>query len=190
MIRRMPCAPLALLAAACARPGSAEQPTPKPLRVQAEPAQAMHAGGAAWVAGTLLAAQRAVVSTRIAARVRTVRAREPQSTVPLERPETQSIPAPEAAPDARAHAREMGELLQGAIRSLSEKQREVLVLRDVEGVSAEEAAQLLGIHLGALKSRLHRARAALRERLVAALGDDGEMGELERPAAKAGGGAA
>jgi|GEM_PF-5063410 len=76
MIRCVPCASLALLAATCARPGSAEQPTPKPLRVQAEPAQAMHAGGAAWVAGTLLAAQRAVVSTRIAARVRTVRVEE------------------------------------------------------------------------------------------------------------------
>src|SRR6266849_7914541 len=76
MIRCMPCASLALLVAACARPGSGEQPAPKPLRVQAEPAQATHADGAAWVAGTLLAAQRAVVSTRFAARVRTVRVEE------------------------------------------------------------------------------------------------------------------
>jgi RNA polymerase sigma-70 factor (ECF subfamily) len=41
------------------------------------------------------------------------------------------------------------------------------VLRDVEGLSAEEAARVLGIEVGALKSRLHRARVDLRERLSA-----------------------
>ncbi|HEX4802558.1 MAG TPA: efflux RND transporter periplasmic adaptor subunit [Myxococcaceae bacterium] len=49
---------------------------PKPLRVQAEPAQLAGADGTAWVAGTLLAAQRAVLSTRLAARVRAVRTDE------------------------------------------------------------------------------------------------------------------
>src|ERR1700687_1169336 len=101
---------------------------------------------------------------------------EPTELSSIDQREAQSIPALEAAPDARAHAREMGELLQAAILSLSESQREVLVLRDVEGLSAEEAAQVIGIEVGALKSRLHRARAELRERLVAVLGEDSEVG--------------
>jgi RNA polymerase sigma-70 factor (ECF subfamily) len=101
---------------------------------------------------------------------------EPEETVPIEKSEARAVPASDAAPDAKAHAREMGELLQAAIRSLSERQREVLVLRDVEGLSAEEAAHVIGIEVGALKSRLHRARAELRERLVAVLGDDSELG--------------
>ncbi len=101
---------------------------------------------------------------------------EPRVTVSIEQSEVRSVPAPDPAPDARAHAREMGELLQAAILSLSESQREVLILRDVEGLSAEEAAQVIGIEVRALKSRLHRARSALRERLVAVLGDGSEVG--------------
>ena len=101
---------------------------------------------------------------------------EPRAMASIDQPEAQSMPAPDTAPDERAHAREMGELLQAAILSLSKSEREVLVLRDVEGLSAEEAAQVVGIEVGALKSRLHRARAGLRERLVAVLGDDGGVG--------------
>jgi RNA polymerase sigma-70 factor, ECF subfamily len=79
-------------------------------------------------------------------------------------------PAP--APDARVHAREIGERLASAIARLTADQREVLILRDVEGLSAEQAAQVAGIEVGALKSRLHRARIALRAELASALGDD------------------
>jgi RNA polymerase sigma-70 factor, ECF subfamily len=76
-------------------------------------------------------------------------------------------PAP--APDQQAHARQIGAALARAIASLPAEQREVLVLRDVEGLSAEEAAQVVGIAVGALKSRLHRARTALRQALVGVL---------------------
>jgi RNA polymerase sigma-70 factor (ECF subfamily) len=79
-------------------------------------------------------------------------------------------PAP--APDARAHAREIGEALSHAIAKLAPEQREVLILRDVEGMSAEQAARVVGIEVGALKSRLHRARMALRGELADALGDE------------------
>jgi len=78
-------------------------------------------------------------------------------------------PAP--APDARVHAREIGEALSRAIAALPPEQREVLILRDVEGLSADEAAEVIGIEIGALKSRLHRARMALRTALSDALGD-------------------
>lgn len=78
-------------------------------------------------------------------------------------------PAP--APDARLHAAEIGEAMARAIATLSADHREVLVLRDVEGLSAEQAAAVVGIEVRALKSRLHRARLALRGKLVEALGD-------------------
>lgn len=70
------------------------------------------------------------------------------------------------APDLEAEAREMGAALARAIAALPAEQREALLLRDVEGMSAEDAARSAGIEVGALKSRLHRARLALRELLV------------------------
>ena len=53
---------------------------------------------------------------------------------------------------------------------LEPSQREVLVLRDVEGLSAPEVAKILGMSVDAVKSRLHRARVAIREELAPALG--------------------
>jgi RNA polymerase sigma-70 factor (ECF subfamily) len=70
------------------------------------------------------------------------------------------------APDAQVQARRIGEALAAAIAALPAEQREVLVLRDVEGLSAQEAAVVVGVEVGALKSRLHRARMALRGRLA------------------------
>lgn len=70
-------------------------------------------------------------------------------------------------PAVRTHVREIGAALIAAIGALPPEQRDVLILRDVEGRSADESARMVGIEVGALKSRLHRARAALRERLRA-----------------------
>jgi RNA polymerase sigma-70 factor (ECF subfamily) len=81
---------------------------------------------------------------------------------------------PTPQPDARAHAREIGEALSRAIAVLPPEQREVLILRDVEGLSAEQAAEVVGIEVGALKSRLHRARMALRTELAGILGERGD----------------
>ena len=99
---------------------------------------------------------------------------DPARTEPLDEPEATAVPADATPPDTLAHAREIGALLQAAILSLSEAHREIIVLRDVEGLSAEEAAGVVGIEVGALKSRLHRARMELRERLVHFLGPSGE----------------
>src|SRR5512140_2629358 len=54
------------------------------------------------------------------------------------------------SPERQAHARQIGEALAAAIGGLPADQREVLVLRDVEGLSAEEAAAVIGIEVGAL----------------------------------------
>jgi RNA polymerase sigma-70 factor (ECF subfamily) len=78
---------------------------------------------------------------------------------------------PSPSPDAQVHARQIGAALAAAIHALPHDYREVLVLRDVEGLSAEEAADVVGIEVGALKSRLHRARARLRGELATLLGE-------------------
>lgn len=79
---------------------------------------------------------------------------------------------PDELPDAATHARELGRVLQAALLSLGDAQREVVVLKDVEGLSAEAIARVLHEDVGAVKSRLHRARLALRERLRAVLEAD------------------
>jgi RNA polymerase sigma-70 factor (ECF subfamily) len=62
-------------------------------------------------------------------------------------------------------------MVEDAIRSLPPIYRETFVLRDVEGLRAEEAAEILGLTLPAIKSRLLRARLLMREALAARLED-------------------
>jgi|RhiMethySRZTD1v2_1073278.scaffolds.fasta_scaffold534900_2 RNA polymerase sigma-70 factor, ECF subfamily len=83
--------------------------------------------------------------------------------------EALAVPAAQPTPEDSARAREVGAALTAAIQALPPAQREVLVLRDIEGLSAEEAAEVLGIEVANLKSRLHRGRAELRKQLVAVL---------------------
>jgi RNA polymerase sigma-70 factor (ECF subfamily) len=77
-------------------------------------------------------------------------------------------PAPD--PEQTATNRELATVLTRAIDALEPPQREVLVLRDVEGLSAAEVAEVLGISIEAVKSRLHRARVAVRRELAPVLG--------------------
>ena len=60
---------------------------------------------------------------------------------------------------------ELGRTLEDAILELPEKYRLVLVLRDIEGFSTEESAQILNLTTANVKVRLHRARLFLREQL-------------------------
>ena len=61
---------------------------------------------------------------------------------------------------------ELGDILKKTIQGLSPGFRTVFVLRDVEGLSTEETAEMLGLSVPAVKSRLLRARLQLRERLT------------------------
>jgi len=70
--------------------------------------------------------------------------------------------------------------LERALDGLPEGYRAVLVLREVEELANEEVAELLGESIGSVKSRLHRARQALREQLTRALA------AAERPSASTG----
>ena len=69
------------------------------------------------------------------------------------------------AVDVELARRELKALLWQAINELPPESREMYLLRDVEEMSGEAVAKKLGITLAAMKSRLHRARQALRERL-------------------------
>ena len=91
---------------------------------------------------------------------------EPGEHVSLDADDSPAITAAGAPPDEAAGDREMGVALDAAIRALEPMYREVLVLRDVEGLAAEEVARVLGLSVDAVKSRLHRARLAVRERLA------------------------
>ena len=73
-------------------------------------------------------------------------------------------------PDESLEGRQVEEALEEAIASLDPMYREVLVLRDVEGLTAPEVAEILGVTVEAVKSRLHRARLAVRERVAPRLG--------------------
>jgi RNA polymerase sigma-70 factor (ECF subfamily) len=73
-------------------------------------------------------------------------------------------------PEERAGAREIGRAIDRALAALPAEAREVLLLRDVEGLSGDETAAALGLGLAAMKSRLHRARLDLKARLEELLG--------------------
>lgn len=65
-------------------------------------------------------------------------------------------------PEEATAAAEVRRALDRAIRSLDPKYREVLLLRDVEGLTAPEVAKVLELRVETVKTRLHRARLALR----------------------------
>jgi RNA polymerase sigma-70 factor (ECF subfamily) len=77
------------------------------------------------------------------------------------------------APESRAEQHDLRVALESAVRALPEGYRAPLILRDVEGLSTEQAAELMGLKEAAFKSRLHRARLAVRDAVDAYLGDVG-----------------
>jgi RNA polymerase sigma-70 factor (ECF subfamily) len=66
--------------------------------------------------------------------------------------------------------KQVEEALEQAIAALDPTYREVLLLRDVEGLTAPEVAEIVGASVQAVKSRLHRARLSVRERVAPLLG--------------------
>lgn len=69
-------------------------------------------------------------------------------------------------PDAHVMRKEAREAVAQAVAALPKDQRLVLVLRDMEGLPAEEVGRIVGASVPAVKSRLHRARLAVRNRLT------------------------
>lgn len=73
-------------------------------------------------------------------------------------PMEDSIPAAAGSPEAAMD-------VQAALGRLSPEHREVLTLREFEGMNYEEIAEVLGVPRGTVESRLHRARSEMREKL-------------------------
>jgi RNA polymerase sigma-70 factor (ECF subfamily) len=84
--------------------------------------------------------------------------------------EAKQLVAPGRAPDEAVAGKAVEHALEEAIAALDPMYREVLLLRDVEGMTAPEVAEVLGVSTDAVKSRLHRARIAVRERVAPLLG--------------------
>lgn len=82
------------------------------------------------------------------------------------------LPNPRPGPEDHAANRELAAALAAAVDALPESHRAVFVLRDVEGMSTAETAEVLGLSVPNVKVRLHRARAALRADLERRLGGE------------------
>jgi len=84
--------------------------------------------------------------------------------------EARQLAAPGRSADEALAGKEVERALERAMAALEPMYREVLLLRDVEGLTAPEVAEVLGVTTEAVKSRLHRARMSVRERVAPLLG--------------------
>ena len=71
------------------------------------------------------------------------------------------------SPENRLERKERILLIQKAVNALPQDQNRLVVLRDIQGLSYQEIADITGLNLGTIKSRLARARMALKKKLVA-----------------------
>ena len=74
-------------------------------------------------------------------------------------------PSESVRPGIALERREEDSLLHAALTRLSEEHRDVLMMKDIEGMKYEEIAEILGVPIGTIRSRLHRARLELRDLL-------------------------
>ena len=105
-----------------------------------------------------------------------LRKRERMTTFSLDQPPDEGGPMAEgeshhlvdwsAVPDDQLLTAEARQEMDRAIAELPESLRSTFVLRDLQGLSGAETAEVLGISVQAVKNRLHRARLRLRDRLA------------------------
>ena len=94
--------------------------------------------------------------------------------VPDELGPAERLADPSAGPEQQALSGEVARQIEHALTRLAPEQRLAVVLCDIQGLSYDEAAQVMSVELGTVKSRLSRARAHLRDVLLA-------TGELKGP---------
>ena len=93
---------------------------------------------------------------------------------PLDRAVAEKAFEPEPGPEQLLLGREAREIVTAALDDMAAEEREIVLLRDIEGLSAPEVAKVTGLSVSAVKSRLHRARLSLRERLRPVVGEPSE----------------
>ncbi len=94
-------------------------------------------------------------------RLRRENVRTPETEVPVD--EAQPMAAPEPGTDEAVWHDDRRRLLDRALATMSEGYRELIVLKEIQEMKLEEIADLLGLPIGTVKSRSHRARIALAE---------------------------
>ncbi|HEY7697111.1 MAG TPA: sigma-70 family RNA polymerase sigma factor [Vicinamibacteria bacterium] len=100
-----------------------------------------------------------------------------ETDVPME---AGRLPDTGRRPDELLASKELLHALEEAIDSLDPMSREVLLLRDSEGLTAPDVAEVLGVSVDAVKSRLHRARLAVRSAMAPLVGPSTEEHEPAR----------
>jgi RNA polymerase sigma factor (sigma-70 family) len=95
------------------------------------------------------------------------RKRRPSEPFPEWEDEAWQPPAPESEnPERQAMLRNRSRMLAAALDKITHDQRAAIVLYDVEGYDYQEIADMTGVSLGTVKSRIHRGRLALRDVLA------------------------
>jgi RNA polymerase sigma factor (sigma-70 family) len=82
------------------------------------------------------------------------------------------LPDSSSNPHILLERKELRVYIEKAVQALPREQRMVLVLRDIEGLSYEEIAECLELEIGTVRSRLHRARLNVQEKLKALFSSD------------------
>jgi RNA polymerase sigma-70 factor, ECF subfamily len=77
-----------------------------------------------------------------------------------------SVPSPSPSPEQLLQSKEQETAIQQALGRISKDHRSIIVLRDIEGFSYNEIADVLGVSIGTVKSRLARARSDLKKSLM------------------------
>lgn len=72
------------------------------------------------------------------------------------------LPSAVTSPDDETNSRAESKIIQDAINSLEDFHREIIILRDIQDLDYEEIAKILDVPLGTVKSRINRAREALK----------------------------
>jgi RNA polymerase sigma-70 factor (ECF subfamily) len=75
------------------------------------------------------------------------------------------VPDPGESPEQTLLSRELREAMDREVANLPDSWKKVFILRDVEDLSTAEVSEALGISEAAVKARLHRARARLKQQL-------------------------
>jgi len=111
-------------------------------------------------------------------RINSTAYRQKRKTISLDNPghshnETRSLDLEDDAPSplTRLEQMERQRVIREAIDSLQVEHKEVVTLRDIQGLSYEEIAVATGVRLGTVKSRLSRARQELKEKLRSVIND-------------------